>query len=268
MMLPTLDNDVEEDVNADENDVTELCMQLDQLHQSCDENPRDFASEQGSCDSYFTGEHETNCLHELEEVSSAKARHSISVTSSHHLPPLFEQPLQSESPKFKNLQRKSIVNSSSLLAEGNSVSESSKFSTDVPRKSVRESEAIPSSLRSSKIFSGPTESLAASLKRGLQIIDSHQHNSSLNKSLVSFSFEHLTLKPSPAADKVNASVQTLSNLRPSQDGPSSSFICASCREKSQNIPSEVDDSLKTWILTTGTEVIDSNALQGPCPSWA
>jgi len=269
LMLPHIDDDIKDDVLVNENDITELCKQLDRLHKSCEKNPRDmpcnsdsinFASVRGSCDSYFTSEHEINCLHEYEEISSVQeqrhndhaSRNSIANISS-HLSAAFEEPPLSESPKIRNIQRKSVVKSSSLLAE--QASESPKFCSDNPRISVGHPEAIRSSLQSGKNLSGPTESLAASLKRGLEIIDSHQQrSSSLRKSSVAFSFEHLMLRPSPAADNVNASVQTLSERRPSLGGLSSSFICMSCCQKGKNVSNEVEDSLKTWISAPETEV--------------
>ncbi|CAO2833646.1 unnamed protein product [Amaranthus hypochondriacus] len=241
LVLPTIDNETEELAHADENDVTELYKHLDNMHRSCEEIPKDsscdsdsmnFSSVRGSSDSYFTSEHEINCLHGSVEVSSNQVPQctdpAISITSSRHSS-AFEEPPMSESPKIKNLHKKITVNSLSLLAER----DSSKFCEDVREKSVRQSEPmIRSSLRSSKMFSGPTESLAASLKRGLEVIDSHQEN--LSKSSVAFSFEHFMLKPSPAVDKANASVQTLSVGRPSVDGSSSSFICILCHQNGKN----------------------------------
>lgn len=253
LVLPSIDNEIEEQVNADETDVTELCKHLDNLHRSCEEIPNndmsmscdsddsvEFSSVRGSCDSYFTSEHEINCLHESVDVSSDQAlqcsdhasRSSMSISSSRHSS-AFEEPALSESPKIKNIQRKSIVTSPSLLVEQNNVMESTKFCADVPpMKSVRQSEPmLRSSLRSSKMFSGTTESLAASLRRGLEVIDTHHQQHNLSKSSVAFSFEHLMLKASPAVDKaVRASVQTLSVGRPSIDGSPSSHICISCRQ--------------------------------------
>ncbi|KMT12895.1 hypothetical protein BVRB_4g089840 [Beta vulgaris subsp. vulgaris] len=277
LVLPSIDNEIEEYTNADENDVTELCKHLDEMHRSCEEIPKDlscdsdsmnFSSVRGSCDSYFTtSEHEINCLHESVEVSSDHAlkcddpasRSSMSITSPRHSS-AFEEPALSESPKIKNTQRKSTVNSLSLLAEQNTVMESTKFCADVPGKSVRQSEPmLRSSLRSSKMFSGPTESLAASLRRGLEVIDSHQQN--VSKSSVAFSFEHLMLKPSPAVDRTSASVQTLSDCKPSSDGSPSSFLCISCRQKGQHMSNEVEDSLKTWIVTANKEGTGSDVSQ-------
>ncbi|KAL9235254.1 hypothetical protein vseg_010029 [Gypsophila vaccaria] len=260
LVLPSISNDNEqEDIHADENDVTELCKHLDKLHTSCDSDSMNFASVGGSCDSFFTSEHETNCLHESAEYSSCEAtdlssRNSIGVTSSRHSA-AFQEPPLSESPKIRNLQRKSIASSCSLLADQhNTVMESTRSITDVSRRSVRESEPLRSSLRSSKLFSGPPESLAASLKRGLDVLDSHQQNSPSNRDSIAFSFEHLMLKPSPAADKVNASVQTLSESRSSLNSSPSTFICISCKQKGQNISNDVEDSLKTWILDKKKQV--------------
>lgn len=185
----------------------------------------------------------------------------MSLSSSHHSS-AFEEPALSESPKIRNIQRKSIVTSPSLLSEQNNVIESPKFCADMPGTSVRQNSEtmLRSSLRSSKMFSGPTESLAASLRRGLEVIDSHQQQN-LSKSSVAFSFEHLMLKPSPTVDKANASVQTLSDGRPSLDGSPSSFICISCRQKGQNVSNEVEDSLKTWISNANKEGKEANATQ-------
>ncbi|GMH14436.1 hypothetical protein Nepgr_016277 [Nepenthes gracilis] len=246
LMLPSIDIDNDsggETANANEDDVKELCQQLNNLRKSCEENPREFssvdssnfASAQGSCDTYFTSEHEKNCLHESVEVNSDGKLQITgpSIRSEGVIGPcsqsgfLEDLPL-SESPKIRDTQRKSIVNSFALLENQSNVLELSKLN--------KQSEHIRSSLQSSRSFSGPAESLAASLRRGLEIIDYHQRNSASNKSSASFSFERLTLKPFPAADNTNASVQAaLSEGRlNSLDGTPCSFLCISCRAKLNN----------------------------------
>ncbi|GAB4846050.1 hypothetical protein Ancab_025049 [Ancistrocladus abbreviatus] len=263
LMLPSIDNNPDEEVVASEDDVDELCKQLDNLRKSCEENTREascgdsmnFASARGSCDdTYFTNEHETNCLHETEEVNSADTL-QITDSSSRSImispcsqSAVLEDPTLSESPKI--IQRKSIANSSDLIDNQSNVSENTKLNSDLSSHSVRQSEHKQSSLRSSRIFSGPTESLAASLKRGLEIIDYHQRNSASTRSSVAFSFEHLMLKPSPAVDKAKASIQTLAEQSPS-------FLCASCQQKIQHGSNDVQDSLKTWFVEAN-EVGKSN----------
>ncbi|KAL7217829.1 hypothetical protein ACSBR2_011123 [Camellia fascicularis] len=236
LILPHLDNECNEEVIVNEDDVRELRVQLDNLHSSCEENTKDvddnkhsiqFSSVEESCDTDFTSEYYGSCLEEgeIEETSLEKSRtelqqeesvssvnfpsepntsrtvdtafrRSISINSSLHSLAL-QEPALSESPKIGNNQSKSIIfASSTLLASENIVSESSKFDSGALRQLHKSNDHIRSSLRSSKIFPGPTESLAASLQR---------------------------------VDKANDSVQTLPEERPSSDGSSASFLCASCQ---------------------------------------
>ncbi|XP_052177082.1 LOW QUALITY PROTEIN: kinesin-like protein KIN-12F [Diospyros lotus] len=234
-----------------------------------------FSSVEGGSDTDRTSEHYGSCLEEseLEETSLENSQtqlqqeestssadnvtcgansfrtadttlrsSSISISSFCHAPVL-QDPTLSESPKFQNNNRKSIAFASTHLASENIVSESSKFNSDVLRKSRNGGDHIRSSLHSSKIFPGPTESLATSLQRGLQIIDYHQRNSASSTPSVAFSFEHLALKPCPTVDKVNASEQTLPKERSSSDGHSASFLCASCRRAGGFTSTEVQDNL-------------------------
>ncbi|KAL8129153.1 hypothetical protein V2J09_018308 [Rumex salicifolius] len=245
LILPPIENDPEEEASANEVDVEALCRDLDELHKSCDELPcisesMNFASARGSCDTYFTTDHDDiNCSHdsENEDVSSFEAG-NVLINSSHQSSVLEDPPL-SESPKISNLLRKST--SPSILSRNQKEASIyiSKSDFAVPGESVRQSEKVSSSLRSSRILScGPTESLAASLKRGLEIIDYHQRNSVSSRSPVAFSFEHLMLKPSPAADNVNASVQTIS----SGQQPVGRILCKACQRKVHDDSDEVDNS--------------------------
>jgi kinesin family protein 15 len=281
LILTPTDNDSDEEVvNVDQDDVRELCQHLDKLHSS-EESIRDTSVNRDSIHFYSMEEScEADLMSsesEIEEISMVKpwnelpdkdndasednfvsafntltavdhaSRKSISISSCCQSPILQDPPL-SESPKIGNIQRKSM-NMSSHLASHNSVSESSKFNLDVLRQSLKQSENIRSSLRSSKTCTGPTETLAASLHRGLQIIDYHQRSSAPNKSSVSFSFEHLTLKPCSEVDKANASsIQTIPEEKPSLNGPSASFLCASCRQRISEKENDAQDSLKTWVL--------------------
>ncbi|XP_075671673.1 kinesin-like protein KIN-12F [Castanea sativa] len=283
LILPPIDNDSDEEVNVDEDDIREIRQHLDKLHSSSEDNTRDKPVSRDSIQFYSMEESgETDLMSEVsmtEEVcmeepwnelpqmandsmednfvsaantltaSGPATRRSISISSCCQSPLLQDPPL-SESPKIGNIQRKSMnISSSSHLVSQNSVSESSKFNLDVLRQSLKQSEQVHSSLRSSKTFAGPAENLAASLHRGLQIIDYHQRNSASKKSSVSFSFEHLKLEPCAEIDKANASVQTLPEERPSSNGPSSSFLCTSCQRRiSEKDSNEVKDSLKTWIV--------------------
>ncbi|XP_057966239.1 kinesin-like protein KIN-12F [Malania oleifera] len=269
LILPRFDNDSEEVVPVDECDVRELHMQLDNLQSSSKENPSNLSDKRNSFKFHSVeesseadmSEHEISCIEEseTEEVNTEnpgkKLTHEEDVASVRSLTiatnessscqqaAVLQDPTLSESPKFSNAQRKSTVLSSNFLASQNNVLESSKL--DI-QSSIKQCDHIRS-LRSSKIFPGPTESLAASLQRGLQIIDYHQQQSTSNKSSVAFSFENLTFKPCSEVDKPNASIQTL--LQEGPDQPSASFLCASCQQRGFNGTAEVEDSLKTWIVS-------------------
>lgn len=286
LILPCIDKDDKEEVNVDEDDVRELREEIDKLHSSCEENLRDPSGIRDSVQSSFVSascceaelmsedevcmedteieevglekpqqEHHKDITGSADESNNSKIssaidhsfRNSISISTCRQSP-LLQEPTFSESPKIGNKQRKSMAFLPTSLASQNNVSESSSFNSDALQQSFRQSEHIRSSLRSSKIFPGATESLAASLHRGLQIIDHHQRNLATDTSSVSFSFEHLALKPCPEVDKANSSIQTLQEERLST-GSSSSLLCSSCRQKLNNDNSnEVQDSLKTWIV--------------------
>lgn len=253
LILPRLDNDneYEEELNNGEEDIKELRQQLDYLRGSLQ-----FSSVKESFETDSLSEDDIHCIKEteIEEIDvdelppmeiPAPAGDDLSTRNSISISPprrssILQEPTLSESPKIANNPRKSMAVPSAFLA---SVSES-----EVLRQSLKHSEHIRSSLRTSKTFLGPTDSLAASLQRGLQIIDNHQHSSAPNRSSVSFSFEHLMLKPSPEADKANASVQTLPNGKPCPE-PSTPLLCSSCQRKFDNDnPNGVPDSLKTSIV--------------------
>lgn len=181
---------------------------------------------------------------------------SISVSSSYQSP-MLEEPQQSESPKIRNIQRKSVAFSSSCLGSSKKVAEENSSSTKgLLGQSCTKDELMRSSLRLSKVFPGPTESLAASLKRGLQIIDCHQRNSSLNKSSTSFSFGRLSF-----ADSCDPTMQ---QKKYSIDERTATMLCDSCHKKiSDQDSSEVRGSLKSCIDTAKAGNLDGPTDKAP-----
>ncbi|KAE9584110.1 putative plus-end-directed kinesin ATPase [Lupinus albus] len=281
LLLPHIDNSTDEEVHVDEEDIRQLRQQIDELYNSCEENPKEISvsedcvqyySVDDSCDTdKISGEKEEICsgemssrlchedsvvsgntlyasVDDLESISSASRaikstfRDSISVSSCYRSPILEEPPL-SESPKIRSTKRKSQMSlSSSCLGSWNNVAvENLSSNEDVLGQPFIQGDHLRSSLRSSKVLPGPTESLAASLQRGLQIIDYHQQNSALTKSSVSFSFGRSILTCCPETDMGEKS---------SIDGRTPNLLCESCRKKiSDQDSSEVEDSLKPSIDT-------------------
>ncbi|XP_065862511.1 kinesin-like protein KIN-12F [Euphorbia lathyris] len=275
LMLPRIENDSDDEVIVDEDDVRELQQQLTKLHSSFEQNSKDisdvrnsshFSSADESFETDLMSEGEVNGPEEAldEEItlgkhddiiasevdllsnhSTAKAidpaiRSSISISLCQQSHSALQEPTLSESPKFGSTRRSMTTLPSTFMSGQNNVSESANLKLDLMNQSLKQSEKIRSSLRSSKMFPGPTESLAASLQRGLQIIDHHQRTSASNRSSVSFSFEHLALKPCPEVETSYGSVQKLAEEALRSDG-CSSILCASCKQKINHTSVTVQD---------------------------
>ncbi|KAK7256290.1 hypothetical protein RIF29_29731 [Crotalaria pallida] len=242
--------------------VSEDCVQYYSVEESCDADKisGDEVEKEEVCsgemlsklcheDSVTSGNTLYASVDDLESISSTSRaikstfRDSISVSSCFRSP-ILEEPLLSESPKIKNTHRKSqrVSFSSSCLGSWNNVTEENLSSNkDVLGQSFTQGDHLRSSLRSSKVLPGPTESLEASLQRGLQIIDYHQQNSALTKSSASFSFGRLSLTPCPEIEK---------GEKYSIDERIANLLCESCRKKvSDQDSNEVQDSLKSSIDT-------------------
>nr|XP_009598276.1 kinesin-like protein KIN-12F [Nicotiana tomentosiformis] len=262
LILPSIDNDREEEIHINEDDIKELQLQIDNLRGSHGDNSKETLEKKDSL-KYSSGEseHYLSCSEESgnEEINSEETLeetqnnadqemeimqpeycNSISI-SPRRGSAVLQGPVLSESPKFRSTQRKSLIVSSE-----DDIQCSSKSPELSPQP---QGDLVQSSLRSSRIFPGPTESLAASLHRGLEIIDYHQRNSASNRSLVSFSFEHLAVKPSPLSnDKANSSVQTSSAEGLTSRLLATSFVCAKCNRKATS-SSDVQGSLRTsWMV--------------------
>lgn len=281
LILPHIDSDDwEEEINIDEEDVRELCVQLDNVDASAEKNLKDmpenelnmqFSSFEESSDMNMShgdfeetieeglhlrksekeppsinGSQSIDTLKEMREETiqdSLSVRSSLSFLSCRQSLAL-EEPAMSDSPRIDNNQRKNMFASINLSESTHHSTESPKFSSNVLRQSVKRSEHMHSSLQSSNVVSNPTESLAASLHRGLQIIDHHQRNPASKQMSVSFSFENLTLKQSQAMKKIDSGMQTLQEEGLSIE--SATFVCASCKQKDINSSNEVQDSLNMW----------------------
>ncbi|CAH8337087.1 unnamed protein product [Eruca vesicaria subsp. sativa] len=234
------DNKEEED--EDDDDVMKLNKHVEKY---CDaDDLRDsvqssFAS--ASCCEAESMSGDEICSEDVEEIHKDCAfAESVGNGISISLPRqtrILEEPILSESPKLRNF-RKSVAVSTKFQASARNVTESSNQSPSVSKKS-----------------SNPTDSLAASLHRGLQIIDSHQRSSLSNRSTVSFSFGHLSLKPSDEVENLSASVKSC------QEGGSSILLCLSCRQK-------LDQEAEGGYKATEEACTDEKHLKNICAEQA
>ncbi|KAM7280331.1 hypothetical protein ACFE04_007465 [Oxalis oulophora] len=236
LVLSNMDNDSQKCVNDDTEDIQELRQQFNNLHGYCEKSleevltdnrhPTQLSAVEESCESEFMSEDEIDFSEKFEEIKLEELQSSS----------VLEEPVLSESPKFGNTLRKSMALASQSNFSKNSIS-------NALRESLRQSEKKQSSLRSSEVvLPAPTKSLAASLQKGLQIIDYHQHNLAAKKTSVSFSFEHLALQSCPEADIANAYIQTLPEERP-LDEFLAPVQCASCRRTMDNNSKDTDNTV-------------------------
>ncbi|KAJ8754825.1 hypothetical protein K2173_015337 [Erythroxylum novogranatense] len=252
LMLPNRDND-DNEVDVDENDVKELHQHLDKLCGSSENSMADnrdsvhFTSVNQSFETGLMSEDEVTGPDDSETINSLKQEESVEFQddfssdfkTSRTIDAAIQEPILSESPKISKT-RKSLVANLSFLSSQTNVSKSSIKSEEL------KAQALPSLHSSSEALSNPTDSLAASLHRGLQIIDYHHHNSTLDRSSVSFSFEHLTLKPSPEVER-GLALQELEKEMSSSDKGSANMLCASCQQKLNE--SSVEDGNSSQPMT-------------------
>ncbi|CAN1290619.1 Kinesin-like protein KIN-12F [Linum perenne] len=275
LMLPKIDIDSDDEANnVGVDDVLELHNHLKKLRSSGEVNLTDlsesrdsmhFTSVDQSFETAVMSEDEVNGPTENEEtdswrnkefpsnltpsgaVDSASIRNSISISLCRQSQVL-QEPVLSESPRIGNTRKSVTISPSAFSSSRNNVSESSNFNSIGTSQTPRKSEHIRASLRSSNVLAGPTDSLAASLQRGSQIIEHHKRVSPSNRSSASFSFEHFALTST-------ASVQKSAEGSPSSKVSPTSLLCALCQEKI--IVPDTLVLLATYVISIG-HVYDNN----------
>ncbi|XP_077219208.1 kinesin-like protein KIN-12B isoform X2 [Tasmannia lanceolata] len=174
------------------------------------------------------------------------------------LSPVLQSPTLSVSPRVDSNSRKSLRTSSMLSASQKDLSENNKPGPDVLNVSN-----APST-RTSKNSLAPTESLAASLHRGLQILGSHQQNSAMKRSSFRFSFKPVDLNPFLSVEKVHVGVQTLSEDIEVLEDPSA-YICSYCKNRSPQLDcTEADNGTELRLVPVdGSQVVEKSKKQVP-----
>ncbi|GLT71035.1 hypothetical protein SLA2020_430800 [Shorea laevis] len=129
------------------------------------------------------------------------------------------------------------------------------------KKSMRSSSSNALSTQSMNLLS-PTEHLAASIRHGLEILDSHRQSAALRRSSFRFSFKPAESKAMLLVDKVDVGVQTFPGDIPEED--SVAFMCTSCKNRMQLEVKEADDSSNLQLVPVeGSESTDKLKKQVP-----
>ncbi|KAG7995310.1 hypothetical protein I3843_01G102900 [Carya illinoinensis] len=172
---------------------------------------------------------------------------SLSVVQS-DVSPILKSPAPSVSPRIAT-SRKSLRTSSMLTASQKDLQDDSMLVPEAAhisfKKSTRSS-INTMSTEKSKSFISPTEHLAASIRHGLEIIDSHRQSSALRRSAFRFSFKPAESKPISLVDKVDAGVQTFPGDMLEED--SVEFMCTSCKNRMHLGVKEADDGSNLQLV--------------------
>lgn len=105
-----------------------------------------------------------------------------------------------------------------------------------------------------------TEHLAASLHRGLEIIDSHRQSSAFRRSAFRLSFRPADLKQVLLVEKVNVGVQTSLDDGISEEDPVS-FLCNKCKNRAQLDIKEANENSRLQLVPVdGSESADKSKL--------
>ncbi|KAJ8774343.1 hypothetical protein K2173_011592 [Erythroxylum novogranatense] len=189
--------------------------------------------------------------------------------------PVLKSPIASVSPRI-NSSRKSLRTSTMLTASqkmSNEETASQKMSNEESKpgledghmslkKSTKRKSCNALAVPTTKSLLAPTDNLAASLHRGLEIIDSHRRSSAFRQSSFRFSHKPAEFKPLIVVDKVDVGVQTFLEDDDIPEEDSAVFFCKSCRIKMQLHEKDADDGSNLQLVPVDdSEFSDKSKIQ-------
>jgi len=128
---------------------------------------------------------------------------ALNISAIHDLSPSLQSPTCTHSPKELLVRLEEKIRQPPMFGLS-ALEEDCTVLDSLPKVPFAESSSLRSSLHNSKSFASPRDRLAASLHRGLQILDNHQnksHASGGRSSVVRFSFQSADLKATKTVDK-------------------------------------------------------------------
>uniref|UniRef100_A0A2P2ITY0 Kinesin motor domain-containing protein n=1 Tax=Rhizophora mucronata TaxID=61149 RepID=A0A2P2ITY0_RHIMU len=165
--------------------------------------------------------------------------------------PLLKSPIPSVSPRM-NSSKNSLQTSSALTASQKNSKDGCKPNTEDGQisltKSINSNSFNELASQMSKSILAPSEHLAASLHRGLEIIDSHRKSSAFRRSSFRFSYKPAEFKPFIVVDKVDVGVQTFVQHDGLLGESPTVFLCENCKNKTQIQVKDGDDSSNLQLV--------------------
>ncbi|XP_057547481.1 kinesin-like protein KIN-12B [Amaranthus tricolor] len=156
--------------------------------------------------------------------------------------PILPSPPHTVSPRIVSSSRKSLRTSSMLTASQRDIQDLGLVKKDVHvplAKSLQTNSQLALATMSGTNVRRTTEHLAASLHRGLEVIDNQRKSSAFRRSTFRFSFKPAELKPILPIEKVDVGIQTLPES-PEMLELGGIYLCCNC--KSKNLQGDVKDA--------------------------
>ncbi|KAK6914368.1 Kinesin motor domain [Dillenia turbinata] len=144
--------------------------------------------------------------------------------------PVLKSPTPSVSPRVNRSSRKSLRTSSMLTASQKNL-EGSKRGPETKHQSFGQSLGLSSQSTQVNENLSPTEHLAASIHRGLEIMDNHHQSSPLKISSFRFSYKPAELKPIMAIGRVDVGIQTIPQDNEITKEELVVYLCSNCNSK-------------------------------------
>lgn len=182
--------------------------------------------------------------------------------------PLLITPTESVSPKVRN-SRKISRTSSMSTASQKEIERANQVTTEtVEPSSAMSSEILnlPSALSTEKsgAFPVPTNQLAASLHRGMKILDSYRQSTAQRRSTFGFSYKALESKPSTVLSKADVGVQTYPEAVILAEENPKDVLCSKCKRIAECDAQETSDISNLQLVTVdSSEVSEKSIFQVP-----
>ncbi|XP_021745638.1 kinesin-like protein KIN-12B [Chenopodium quinoa] len=171
--------------------------------------------------------------------------------------PILPSPPKSVSPRIVSSSRKSLRTSSMLTASQKDVENFGLSKKDahasLAKSSLRNSQ-LALTIMSGNNARSSTDHLAASLHRGLEIIDNQRMSSAFRKSAFRLSFKLAELKPILPVEKVDVGIQTLPDSIEMPEIDGINYLCSNCNKSLNGDVKEANDPSNLQLVPVDRSV--------------
>uniref|UniRef100_M4EHR9 Kinesin motor domain-containing protein n=1 Tax=Brassica campestris TaxID=3711 RepID=M4EHR9_BRACM len=167
--------------------------------------------------------------------------------------PVLITPTESVSPRIRK-SRKSLRTSSMSTASQKDMERANQVTTEIMEPSSAVSTKmlkLPSAASTEKsgAFPVPTNQLAASLHRGMKILDSYRQSTAQRRSTFGFSYKALECKPSTVLSKADVGVQTYPEADIIAEENPKEVVCSKCKSIAECDVQETSDISNLQLVT-------------------